>query len=466
MKKVVAVVGQAGTGKTTWLMEQVAGLAPQLLSTSNQRVLAITRMHGSRRRLHLKMSSNCPEIPCSITTIDGFALSLLNRWRRSLGYVRPIQPVEGDSDFKDTLFGTEADFNRILETCTSLLQSRTVRSILRETYPIIMIDEFQDCHGPLLEFAKELSECATMLLAADEFQVLDSKVEGCPAIEWLNTLKGEADCTTLGVCHRTSVQGILDAARCLRENIPADRETIPVFHCQNYGPAAYKIKEAMVHNARDWQGTTAILCPSHGDFVEQVLTSLDNQLQRKKLPPIFWFHECNAQEELKQLHECLGLKDQSQILETLIVPEGKLASTVSQVVEQAQRFSHLKGIKGVPYEVAIRYLELVVHGRRAYGCYCPKRVVTSIHGAKNREFDNVIILWPHRIPSDAQLRRRWLYNAITRSKRKCMVLASGDASKVQNDPALSLLGPAKPALPTKKSAGKGISHKRPSVASS
>jgi hypothetical protein len=452
MGEIFAVVGQAGTGKTTWLMQRASELAPRFLTADHQRLPAITRMHGSRRRLQMNLLNSCSTIPCSITTIDGFALSLLNRWRRSLGYEKPIQPVDDDIAFSDTVFGTEAGFTQILVTSTELLRRGTVKAIIRESYPLVMIDEFQDCHGPLLDFVKALSIISALIVAADDFQLLDGDVGGCPAVEWLRTTE-EASCircTELTTCHRTSVQNILDAARCLRENIAADRETIPVICCPNYGPAAFKIIEALVYKASAWKGTTALICPSHDDFVQQILNSCDSQLQKKNLRPILWFHESPLREERKQLNECLGLSKRDSRSQGWIVPTGSLAPVATQVLERTQRFSRLRGIKEIPHGVVARHVDTVIHERRAYCGHTPKRIVTTVHGAKNREFDNVIIIWPYKIASDTELQRRLLYNAITRSKQNCMLLVRGDLKRVKDDPVLSLLGPGKPAFPPRR----------------
>lgn len=452
MGEIVAVLGQAGTGKTTWLMQKASELAPRFLTAQHHRLLAITRMHGSRRRLQLKLLDSCPTIPNSITTIDGFALSLINRWRRSVGYERPIQPVEKDTGFSETIFGTEAGFSHILMTSTKLLESKTVKAIIRESFPLIIIDEFQDCHGPLLEFIKALSNCSALILAADEFQLLDNKVIGCPAVEWLQTSDDDSCqlCTLLSKCHRTSVQGILDAAKCLRDDTAADSETIPIICCPSHGPAAFKIIEALVYKASIWKGSAAIIFPSYDDFVRQVMTSCDNQLKKKNLNPLIWFHECSAREERQQLHECLGLTGECLYSEPWNEPTENLVPAASQVIARTQKFSRLRGIHKIPHDLVFHHIDMVVHERRAYCGHSPKRIVTTVHGAKNREFDNVIIIWPYKVPSDNEQKRRLLYNAITRSRKNCMLLVRGDLKRAQNDSVLSLLGPAKPAFPPRE----------------
>ncbi len=49
----------------------------------------------------------------------------------------------------------------------------------------------------------------------------------------------------------------------------------------------------------------------------------------------------------------------------------------------------------------------------------------TVHQAKNREFDGVIVIWPHTVGGDAEHKLRLLYSAITRAKRRCLVLVQG-----------------------------------------
>lgn len=46
----------------------------------------------------------------------------------------------------------------------------------------------------------------------------------------------------------------------------------------------------------------------------------------------------------------------------------------------------------------------------------------TVYGAKNRKFDNVVVLWPAAIMDDAEDKRRLLYSATTRAKSRCLVL--------------------------------------------
>jgi superfamily I DNA/RNA helicase len=49
----------------------------------------------------------------------------------------------------------------------------------------------------------------------------------------------------------------------------------------------------------------------------------------------------------------------------------------------------------------------------------------TIQRAKNREFQNVIVLWPHTATGSPEHLRRLLYNAITRAISHCSVIVLG-----------------------------------------
>lgn len=64
----------------------------------------------------------------------------------------------------------------------------------------------------------------------------------------------------------------------------------------------------------------------------------------------------------------------------------------------------------------------------------------TIHAAKNREFENVIVLWPAQVTGDLEMGRRLLYNAVTRARRRAIVFTQGGRKVRSNEAALSLLG--------------------------
>lgn len=464
MGQVAVVIGQAGTGKTTWLMTKACEFAPRLITTEHQRMLVVTRMHGARRRLQHKLNDACKSIPYSVATIDGFALSVVNRWRTAVGHYKPLVAVPGDMDFANGVLGIEADFGRIVSTAARLLQSPTVGAVIGRTYPIILIDEFQDCHGPLLEFVIALSKHSSALLAADDFQLLDSTVTGCPAVEWAKTQAADGTTTIeeLTICHRTSVTGILEAARCLRENITATGRTIPVVCFPKHPAAAWKIIDHLVLGwySQRWTGTCALICPSHDPVLGKVLESCTSQLQKRNLAPIRWFEEHAVEEVQVQTATSLGLtaatRDSDSAWQT---PSGPLDGIGRHVVTRAQRFARLRGIRTISHRLVARHADKVVHEQRAYWWPSSSRTVTTVHGAKNREFDNVFILWTYKLPPSMDQQRRLLYNAVTRSRQNCMVLVLGDENRARNDAVLALLGPPEPAFPGRTKTRKRTTRK-------
>ena len=58
----------------------------------------------------------------------------------------------------------------------------------------------------------------------------------------------------------------------------------------------------------------------------------------------------------------------------------------------------------------------------------------TIHQAKNREFDSVIVVWPLEIPAGADRRRRLLYNAVTRARRQAIVIVQDPKGDVMGIP--------------------------------
>jgi DNA helicase IV len=46
----------------------------------------------------------------------------------------------------------------------------------------------------------------------------------------------------------------------------------------------------------------------------------------------------------------------------------------------------------------------------------------TVHQAKNREFDGVVVMWPYTVKADDEGKRRLLYNAVTRARRWCTVI--------------------------------------------
>jgi len=164
--------------------------------------------------------------------------------------------------------------------------------------------------------------------------------------------------------------------------------------------------------------------------------------------------EASQEHELKQLAVSLGIsegarKDWSGDLSS--------ASPLGlDIIERAQRYCRLRGMTSLPERLVLELAELTISTERAFGHRSARRIVSTIHGTKNREFENVFILWNcHTVGRwSTEEQRRLLYNGITRAKRNCLVLVLGNEATANNDPVLRLLGPARAAFAKKTSSSK------------
>jgi superfamily I DNA/RNA helicase len=53
----------------------------------------------------------------------------------------------------------------------------------------------------------------------------------------------------------------------------------------------------------------------------------------------------------------------------------------------------------------------------------------TIHQAKNREFQNVVILWPVEVGGTPESLRRLLYNGMTRAKSRVLIIVQSPPAK-------------------------------------
>lgn len=465
MRQPLFITGEAGSGKTRRLMEQARVLGRQLVTTEHQRALAIAVMHGARRRLQATLSEYCPELPVAVSTIHSFALTVINRWRRSVGISLPLTVCEESCGLVEKHWRTQATFGEVIDLACAILQSPTVARTLAATYPLVIVDEFQDCTAGTLNLVQALARTSRVLLAADHFQKLVDVAEGCPAVEWATNLKAEGSLAyeDLTKCHRTENDGVLRAARALRDNIRASNATVPVYYAPNVGPAAMR----MVGRFLAWKadkittGSCALIVLSLDDpLLSKLLSSFDNQLAKKNpTRRVAWSSALPESEQRKQLFAELGINNREDVWEPRTAAAGHLANTVSRDI---RRFAKLRGMASVPQELARQFAQLAVHNARAFGRHSPRFQVLTAHGAKNREFDHVFVFWTFKADKwSSEERRRLLYNAITRAKRDCTVLVLGNEKRVTEDPVLNLLGPAQPAIdPTWRK----VKRKRPSKA--
>jgi len=446
------VTGEAGAGKTWRLMQEANARHKKLLTGSHQTALAMAVMHGARRHLEMNVRRECASVPVSISTIHSFALKIANRWRRSLGFSLPIAVCGSSVGLAERNGQTYATFDEIVKLACALTESATVRETLAASYPMIIVDEFQDCTGDALQFIKAFSRSVTLVLAGDDFQLLSDKEHGCPALEWVEELKTQdvIDCEQIKRCHRTNNSAILGAARALRDNVRASDCTVPVY-CGQFGPLAYRMLLRFTgwrNTSKIENGSCALIVPSMGDpQLEKVLQSLKKQLAEKLNSRVEWHHNTSEEQHQRELLVELGLDATARRGASWSAEGLELNGLALNVAETVSRYCRLRDIKGIPPELVIEFAEKAVHNARAFARVMPRRQVLTVHAAKNREFDHVFVLWSFTARKwSIEEQRRLLYNAVTRAKIDCTVLFVGSPGQAACDSVVGLLGSAQPAM--------------------
>lgn len=408
-----AFTGGAGCGKTHMLMESLSVYLEATPLQVGQRVLALTFMHGSRRRLeerlgmiqNLKGKTEC-------TTIDSFAWRLFRRWRSlasALGFV-DIQPSE---------------YEQVCEAASALAQVKEVQSWVAATFPILIVDEAQDMTANRLGIVAGLANRLEVFVAADEFQCLSEELRPNPACAWLSQVCAPEE---LVQPHRTNVDELLNAARAIRAGEAPKSEKFFVVAQTSTAPLA----GAWINSNLGWYGggkSVAIITPTLGAFAKDALAwAAANKTKRGAGPyKIAWEQsEAKAAAEYLTTIKLADQTDGPSIIAVLAAAgDARTARDVAERLEIQRRtrakleFSRDEVVKLIAQSFSQRRQSRRSEVRGWKGM--------TVHGAKNREFDNVIVLWPAAVGGNDDQKRRLLYNAVTRAKERCVVLVQASA---------------------------------------
>lgn len=91
MSSISGYIGQAGTGKTTKLISSLNCKVESVDWSSHNGILALTFMHGSRRRLLGKLNFLREQnIKVECQTIDSFCVKIVHRYKMYLGINKKI----------------------------------------------------------------------------------------------------------------------------------------------------------------------------------------------------------------------------------------------------------------------------------------------------------------------------------------------------------------------------------------
>lgn len=408
-----AVEGAAGCGKTFRLMEMLAETLATHPLKEGQRVLALTFMHGARRRLSDRVRI-VPGLNARVEccTIDSFAWRIYRRWR-GLAVALGVHALG------------EGEFDAVCNTAGMLLEQEQVRNWTAASFPVVLVDEGQDLKVQRLRMLVALSDATHLLIAADEFQCLDQALRPNPLVTWI---QGAGELEALLQVRRTNVSGLLAAATAVRGgHAPVNGQGFRILQPGVSIPLA----ATLLANAIAWRqgGDVAVITPAlQGGFARKVVSHVGRGPcgQQGNGPySIHW--EGNDRDETQVIGDQLQLQGNSTGSATLaalraIPPSGPVVATISWVENQINALGRVEFPRSDIDAVLARNVAL----RRQHGASIThKFVAMTVQQAKNREFDGVVILWPFQVGGDVEHKRRLLYNAITRAKRWCSVIVQG-----------------------------------------
>jgi hypothetical protein len=426
--------GAAGTGKTHNLVGRARELVEDGLLGEGHKLLALTFMNGARRRLDTRLGENPVfrrRFDCQ--TFDVFARTLATR-RRSL--ITPEMKAQA---------AALNEFDGPCALSARLLQYQAVQQWIARAFPLVLVDEAQDLDEYRAAILRGLSSSCRIVAAADAFQCLHAGRDTAPLMGWLESA-GQTHRLTLP--RRTNQQGLLAAALAVREgrDVKAVLTAKTFKNSTTWNGAGFRLFEAPATNANHallaWsiandiaqrQGQVVILTPDAGSaIIRATLTTVRTKQHTRKNSgltfgpyPHTWDRHDN--EEADALLAGIALPEMASYadLRALLTPQAGHAA-VAQAISRMDRLRRAHGQAGFTSAQVNEFVRESVRNRSRLGLRQDRgHLAMTIQRAKNREFPNVILLWPHTATGSAEHLRRLLYNGITRAQNHCTVIVLG-----------------------------------------
>lgn len=426
--------GAAGTGKTHNLVGRAGEIVQDGALGEGHKLLALTFMNGARRRLDARLGENLAfrrRFDCQ--TFDVFARTLAAR-RRSL--ITPAMQTHADA---------LSEFDGPCALAAKLLESEAVQKWIARSFPLILVDEAQDLDEHRMRVLQGLSRSCRIIAAADAFQCLQNGRDTAPLMGWL---EGAGQTHRLTVVRRTSQHGLLAAALAVREGRDV-KAVLTARTAQNrttWNGVGFRLQDAVATQANTgllaWtiandisqrQGQVAILTPDASNAIIRaaLATVQTRQWARNNGGATFgpyphtWDRHDN--EEADALLADLALPEAASCadLRVLLTPLIGHAPIV-QVISRMNRLRRAHGQASFTSAQVKEFVREAVRNRSRLGFRQQHgHLAMTIQRAKNREFPNVIVLWPHTATGSAEHLRRLLYNGITRAQNHCTVIVLG-----------------------------------------
>lgn len=281
-----------------------------------------------------------------------------------------------------------------------------------------LVDEAQDLTPNRLAIAQGLAPHVELLVASDEFQCLVEELRPNVACEWLAASGNEM---VLNQPRRTNDQDLLADARAVRSGqAPVSAGKFKVVTTPNAGLASTWISNAISWNRAG--NRVAIITPTMGIFANQVQQWVESRTTSRQNGPHPVKLEQPEAVRSAALIGALALPGQADLLEARALIADQPRSIRLEFIRLLDKQRKTKGQTVFSREeMELAILQIFANQRRFAGNDGPGVRLLTVHGAKNREFDLVLVLWPAAIGGDEIQRRRLLYNAITRAKNQCLI---------------------------------------------
>jgi superfamily I DNA/RNA helicase len=425
--------GAAGTGKTHNLVGRAGELIQNGVLGEGHKLLALTFMNGARRRLDARLGENLAirrRFDCQ--TFDAFARTLTAR-RRSL--------ITGAMQAQA---GALNEFDGPCSLAAGLLENEIIRRWIARSFPLILVDEAQDLDEHRLRILQRLSLSCCVVAAADAFQCLQNGRDTAPLMLWL---EGAGQTHHLTQVRRTTQHGLLAAALAVRQgnDVKAVLTANTFNNRTTWNGAGFRLQEAAATQANTgllaWaiandiaqrQGPVVILTPDAGNaIIRTALVSVQTRQWTRNNGATFgpyphtWDRHDNEEADILLSEVTLPEEASLADLGALLAPLAGHAS-IAQVISRMDRLRRAHGQTSFTAAQVKEFVRESVRNRSRLGFQQQRgHLVMTIQRAKNREFPNVIVLWPHTATGSAEHLRRLLYNGITRAQNHCTVIVLG-----------------------------------------
>lgn len=390
-------------------------------------------MNGARRRLEARLGQSAlfrRRFQCQ--TFDVFARTVATR-RKSL--------LSGNlaATVKAALLG---EFDGPCFLAGKLLEMPSVQQWVAASFPLVLVDEAQDLDEHRTCVLQGLSARCSIIAAADAFQCLADGRDTTGVMGWL---EAAGQTHRLTQPKRTTQRGLLAAANAIRNGQALKRVLTQSQQTRNptWNGQGFRLTETHAKSAGLVAWAIANEMSQRGGPVVVLTPDSKNALLRKALDTVHtrqWtrpngqtFGPFPVPWEMEDTETAAKLVASVQLPSSLSYADCREAlkpiATHAAIATAISRMDRLRRICGQNSFTITQVGEIVTEAVRNQSRLGFRQqrgnLAMTIQRAKNREFRNVIVVWPYTATGSDEHLRRLLYNGVTRAMSHCTVIVLG-----------------------------------------